>query len=72
MVNLDLNISLRMKVPDELDARLQVGEVAAFRELEQHLLAILNMRRMDNLVSKLEIQDAGPHNVIYNGVYEED
>ena len=71
MINLDLNISMDVRITEELDYRLQMGEPAAFLELEIALKnALTGMTSHAEggffQVGRLEIQDAGPHNVIYD------
>lgn len=71
MINLDLNVSFNVKISEELDYRLQIGESAAFLELETKLknaLEGMTSHAEDGFfqVGRLEIQDAGPHNVVYN------
>lgn len=68
-MELDLDIKIRIKISDELNERLENGVSAAFQELESYLIDKLNdnvSHRDDYRVSQIQIDDAGPHNVVWN------
>jgi hypothetical protein len=62
MVNLALDVKFMIEIPDGLNERLEQGEEAAFKQLEEHLSFQLNVGKLLP-VSKLRIEDAGEHNV---------
>jgi len=68
MFELDLDVKLTIQIPDDLNTRLEAGEAGAFGLLENYLIKCLNL---DShlpawMVTRLQIEDAGPHNVIFN------
>lgn len=66
---LDLDVRIRITIPDSLNSALEDGNPKAFAALETHLAQTLN-RGLDTndlmYVTKFQIEDAGPHNVSWS------
>lgn len=61
---LELNVSLKIEITDELNEELAGGEPEAFLKLEKTLIDAMTQGGLK--VTHVEIQDAGPHNTVFN------
>ena len=66
MIDLDINLNVRLKIGDAMNARLEQGEEEAFKELERRIIRALETKSPERFdVVKLGIQDMGVNNVIW-------
>ena len=69
LVQVPMTINLRFAVSEELNARLEQGEAAAFKEVTDHIKAAINLKGLTcmefGIVRDIQITSMGEHNVIW-------